>query len=61
MAPLDLSAAGLQLLQAVEQAPADTALAQLPLGWPEQERIAVARELLAQRALLLRPGTDVIA
>jgi SAM-dependent methyltransferase len=56
MAPLDLSCEGLALLQALEQAPAGTALGSLPLGWPAAQIAVVARELLAQRVLLLQPG-----
>jgi len=56
MAPLDLSPQGLELLQALEQAPSDCGLGALPLGWSEQQIAAVARELLQQRVLLLRPG-----
>jgi hypothetical protein len=56
MAPLDLTAEGLALLQALEQAPAGTALGALPLGWPPAQIALVARELLAQRVLLLQPG-----
>jgi len=56
MAPLDLSADGLALMQALEQAPADTPIGRLALGWPEGQIAAVARELLAQRVLLLQPG-----
>ena len=56
MAPLDLSPQGLELLQALEQAPSDCGLGSLPLGWSEQQIAAVARELLQQRVLLLRPG-----
>ena len=55
MAPLDLSLDGLALLEALEQAPAETALATLPLDWLPEHRASVARELLAQRVLLLRP------
>lgn len=61
MAPLDLSAEGLSLLQALEQVPAGTALADLPLGWPAGQIAAVARELLAQRVLLLCPGPSPAA
>jgi len=56
MAPLDLSADGLALMQALEQAPADTPIGRLALGWSEGQIAAVARELLAQRVLLLQPG-----
>jgi hypothetical protein len=56
MAPLDLSSEGLALLQALEKAPAGTALGSLPLGWPAAQIAVVARELLAQRVLLLQPG-----
>ena len=56
MAPLDLSSRGLELLQALETVPSDCGLGALPLSWSEQEIAAVARELIAQRVLLLRPG-----
>ncbi|MBJ7491708.1 MAG: class I SAM-dependent methyltransferase [Synechococcales cyanobacterium SupBloom_Metag_052] len=55
MAPLDLSAEGFTLLQALEAAGPDTALGQLPLGWSESQLLAAARTLLGQRVLLLRP------
>ena len=57
MAPLDLSAEGFSLLQALEAAGPDTALGQLPLGWSESQLLATARTLLGQRVLLLQsPG-----
>ena len=56
MAPLDLSSEGFALLQAVEAAPAGTSLAQLSLDWSREQIAAVARELLEQRTLLLRPA-----
>ncbi len=57
MAPLDLRAEGVALLQALEAAEPDTALGQLPLDWPQAQLLATARTLLAQRVLLLRsPG-----
>jgi SAM-dependent methyltransferase len=58
MAPLDLSADGLALMQALELAPAGTPLAALPLGWESARIAAVARELQGQQVLLLRnpPG-----
>ena len=56
MAPLDLSAEGLALMQALEHAPPDTCLGALPLGWPAQEIAAVARVLRDQRVLLLQAG-----
>ena len=56
MAPLDLRAEGLALMQALEHAPADTCLGALPLGWPTQEIAAAARVLLDQRVLLLQAG-----
>ena len=56
MAPLDLSAEGLELLQALEQAPPQTAIGALPLGWEAARTVAVARQLAVQRALLLQPG-----
>jgi SAM-dependent methyltransferase len=55
MAPLDLSAEGFALLQALEAAEPATALGQLPLGWPEPQLLATARTLLGQRVLLLGP------
>jgi hypothetical protein len=58
MAPLDLSAEGFTLLQALEAAGPDTALGQLPLGWSESQLLAAARTLLGQRVLLLRPPGD---
>ena len=62
MAPLDLSAEGFALLQALEAAGPDTALGQLPLGWSEPQLLAAARTLLGQRVLLLRPpGTGARA
>jgi hypothetical protein len=61
MAPLDLSSDGLALMQALEQAPAGTALGALPLGWSEGQMARVARELLAQRVLLLKPGPSSAA
>lgn len=61
MAPLDLSADGLALMQALEQAPAPTPIGRLPLGWPEEQIAAVARELLTQRVLLLQPGAGSAA
>jgi len=57
MAPLDLSAEGLTLLEALEQAPEGTPLAGLGLDWPGPQIAAVARELLRQRVLLLQPGS----
>jgi SAM-dependent methyltransferase len=56
MTPLDLSGDGLELLQALERAPAQTALAALPLGWDPARILVVARQLLDQRVLLLQPG-----
>ena len=54
MAPLQLSPDQMLLLQAMEQPEAHgLSLAQLPLDWSEQQRCAVARELLAQAVLLL--------
>jgi len=61
MAPLDLSPEGLQLMQALEQVPATTPLAALPLGWDPARIAAVARQLVAQRVLLLQPGPDQAA
>ncbi|MFM7653101.1 MAG: class I SAM-dependent methyltransferase [Vulcanococcus sp.] len=55
MAPLDLSADGLALMEALEQAGPATALAELPLGWQAPRLAATARELQAQRVLLLQP------
>jgi len=61
MAPLDLSADGLALMQALEQAGSATALAKLPLGWEAARLAATARQLLAQRVLLLQPGAASVA
>jgi hypothetical protein len=61
MAPLRLSAEGLALLQALEQAPAGTALGALPLGWPAPQIALVARQLLGERVLLLLPGPSPAA
>ena len=61
MAPLDLSADGLALMEAVEQAPNGTPLAALPLGWSPGQIAAVARELLGQRVLLVRPRSSAAA
>ncbi|NDG75888.1 MAG: class I SAM-dependent methyltransferase [Synechococcaceae bacterium WB8_1B_136] len=61
MAPLDLSADGLALLQALEAAPAGTALAALPLGWEPARIAAVARILQGQQVLLLQPCPDKAA
>ena len=56
MAPLDLSADGLALMQALEQAPAVAPLQALPLGWDVERLAATARTLVEQRVLLLRGG-----
>jgi len=56
LVPLDLSADGLALLEALEQAAPGTPLGALPLGWEAARTLAVARQLLAQRVLLLQPG-----
>ena len=56
MAPLDLTADGLALMQALELAPALTPIGRLSLGWSEGQIASVARNLLAQRVLLLQPG-----
>jgi SAM-dependent methyltransferase len=61
MLPLDLSADGLALMQALEQAPQPLPIGSLPLGWPQGQIAAVARELLQQRVLLLRPGQGTAA
>ena len=61
MAPLDLSADGLALMEAVEQASNGTPLAALPLGWSPGQIAAVARELLGQRVLLVRPRSSAAA
>lgn len=61
MAPLDLSSDGLALLQALEAAPAGTAIGALPLGWSEQQIATVARELIDQRVLLLQPSCSAPA
>jgi hypothetical protein len=55
MAPLDLSADGLALMQALDQAPSGTPIGRLPMAWPEVQIASVARELLDQRVLLLQP------
>lgn len=49
--PLSLSQEGLELMQALEQAP-NLSIGQLPLDWPAATRAAVARQLLEQRLLL---------
>ena len=49
--PLSLSEEGLSLMRALEAAP-DLAIGELPLDWPLAQRLAVARQLLAQRVLL---------
>ncbi|MEY4298563.1 MAG: hypothetical protein RLZZ423_1742 [Cyanobacteriota bacterium] len=56
MAPLDLSADGLALMEALEQAGSATPLAGLALGWEPSRLLAAARLLLLQRVLLLHPG-----
>ena len=56
MAPLDLSAEGLSLLEALEVAEPETAIGQLQLDWSEAQIASVARELQRQRVLLLRPA-----
>ncbi|MFZ9216622.1 MAG: class I SAM-dependent methyltransferase [Vulcanococcus sp.] len=56
MAPLDLSEEGVALLQSLEASAEGTPLAALPLGWPAAQIAAVARQLLAQRVLLLQPA-----
>ena len=61
MAPLDLSADGLALMQALEQAPTGTTLQQLPLDWAQDRLVATARTLLDQRVLLLRAGSAAAA
>jgi hypothetical protein len=61
MAPLDLSADGLALMQALELAPAGTPLAALPLAWESARIAAVARELQGQQVLLLRTGAGKAA
>ena len=50
--PLTIEAGDLALLQALEAAPAGTALSSLPLTMPAAERAARARRLIATRALL---------
>jgi SAM-dependent methyltransferase len=61
MAPLDLSPEGLELMEAIEQCPASLPLSALPLDWPPARVAAVARQLLAQRVLLLQPGAEPAA
>ena len=61
MAPLDLSQEGLALMQALEQAQTPLPIGALPLGWPKEQIASVARELLLQRVLLLRPGQNTAA
>lgn len=56
MAPLDLSAEGMSLLEVLEQAEHETAIGQLPLDWSDAQIASVARELQLQRVLLLRPA-----
>ena len=58
MAPLDLSADGLALLQAIDSRPAGTPLGALPLAWDPARIAAVARTLQRQQVLLLRPAPD---
>jgi hypothetical protein len=55
MAPLDLSAEGLALLLALEQASSHTPIGALELGWEPARIASVARQLVGQRALLLQP------
>ena len=43
------------LMEALELSGANTPLADLPLGWEASRLAATARELLAQRVLLLQP------
>jgi SAM-dependent methyltransferase len=57
MAPLDLSADGLALLQALDSLPAGTPLGALPLAWDPARIAAVARALQRQQVLLLQPST----
>ena len=61
MAPLDLSAEGLDLMQALERNPAATPLAELGLAWDPARIASVARQLVAQRVLLLQPGAEPAA
>ncbi|MEB3263722.1 MAG: class I SAM-dependent methyltransferase [Synechococcus sp.] len=56
MAPLDLAEEGFTLLQAVEAAGAEAPLGGLLPEWERPRLLAVARQLLEQRVLLLRPG-----
>ncbi|MEB3200784.1 MAG: class I SAM-dependent methyltransferase [Synechococcaceae cyanobacterium] len=51
--PLDLDPGDLELMQALEAAPAGTVLAELPLAMDGKERAERARRLLRQRVLLL--------
>jgi len=57
MAPLNLSSEGLELLQALEDAPEGTALGDLPLGWESTRIASLARDLQRQQVLLLSPGS----
>ena len=50
--PLSLSQESFELMRALEQAP-NLSIGQLPLDWPAATRLAVARQLLEQRLLLL--------
>jgi SAM-dependent methyltransferase len=61
MAPLDLSAEGMSLLEVLEQAEHETAIGQLPLDWSDAQIASVARELQLQRVLLLRSGPGLSA
>ena len=61
MVPLDLSAEGLELMQALERNQATTPLVDLGLAWDPARIASVARQLVAQRVLLLQPGTEPAA
>ncbi|MCP9849145.1 methyltransferase [Cyanobium sp. Morenito 9A2] len=56
--PLDLEPDGFTLLQAIEASSPDAALETLGLGWAPEHLCAVARQLVSQRLLLLRPGGE---
>jgi SAM-dependent methyltransferase len=59
--PLDLEPADLELLEALEAAPAGTALADLPVAMESAERAARARRLLRDRVLLRLAGSGQAA
>jgi hypothetical protein len=51
--PLSIAPEDLELMQALEAAPAGTRIADLPVALGPAERAAAARRLLAERVLLL--------